>query len=59
MLVYGVVSAETERVVEFFADRQQAEAFIADVDGNEPELAAELRIEAVDFMRSTPRGRSA
>jgi hypothetical protein len=31
VLVYGVVSANTEQAVELFPDREQAEEFIAEV----------------------------
>jgi hypothetical protein len=31
MLFYGVVSAETEKVVEFFLEREAAEAMIGEV----------------------------
>jgi hypothetical protein len=48
LLVYGVVSAETEQVVELFRDREQAEAFIAEVEQDEPETVALLRVEPVE-----------
>lgn len=47
MRFFGVVSADTEQVVEFFPDRDQAEAFIAEVEEDEPETAALLRVEQV------------
>jgi hypothetical protein len=46
---YAVVGMKTERTVEVFADREQAEAFIAEVEGDEPETAAGLRVESFDF----------
>ena len=48
-MLYGVVSAQTERVVEFFLAREAAEAMIGEVWEDEPVLAEELRVEAVDF----------
>ena len=39
MLFYGVVSAQTEKVVEFFLEREAAEAMIREVRENEPLLA--------------------
>jgi hypothetical protein len=45
----GVVSAQTERVVEFFLEREAAEAMIDEVREDEPLLAEELRVEAIEF----------
>jgi hypothetical protein len=56
VLVYGVVSAETEQAVELFLEREQAEAFIAEVEQDEPETAALLRVETIEadgFSAST------
>jgi len=49
MALYGVVSAETEQVVEFFSTRERAEAMIRDVEEDDPELAEPLRVEPVEF----------
>jgi hypothetical protein len=49
MEFFGVVSAETDQVVEFLPTREQAEAMIRDVEGDEPELAKTLRVERVEF----------
>jgi len=49
LLFYGVVNKETESVVEFFLEREQAEAFIAEVEQDEPEMAALMRIEEIEF----------
>jgi hypothetical protein len=38
MVFYGVVSAQTERVVEFFLVREAAEAMIREVREDEPVL---------------------
>jgi hypothetical protein len=46
---YGVVSLETQRVVEFFATRAEAEATLARVLQDAPELDELLRIEALEF----------
>jgi hypothetical protein len=48
VLFYGVVSAQTEKVVEFFLD-EAAEAMIGEVREDEPALAEELRVEAVEL----------
>jgi hypothetical protein len=45
---YGVVSAQTERVVEFFLEREAAEGMIREVREDEPVLAEELR-EAIEL----------
>jgi hypothetical protein len=49
VVFYGVVSTNTEAVVEFFLEREQAEAFIAEVKDDEPETAALLSVEPVEF----------
>jgi hypothetical protein len=46
VLVYAVVSAETEQAVELFPDREQAEAFIAEVEQDEPDTAEPDRFSA-------------
>jgi hypothetical protein len=46
---FGVVSAQTERVVEFFLQREDAEAMISEVREDEPELAELLRVELVEL----------
>ena len=43
MLFYGVVSAQTEKVVDFFLEREAAEAMIGEVREDEPLLAEDLR----------------
>lgn len=52
MLFHGVVSAQTEEALELFLDREQAEAFITEVEQDEPETAAKLRVEAVELEAS-------
>ena len=52
MLFYGVVSAQTEKVVEFFLERDAAEAMIREVREDEPVLAEDLRVEVVEFAMS-------
>jgi hypothetical protein len=49
MLFYGVVSLTTESVVEFFLEREQGERFVAEVESDEPDTAAELRIEVIEL----------
>ena len=49
VLFYGVVSAQTEKVVEFFLEREAAEAMIGEVREDEPELAENLRVEAIEL----------
>ncbi len=49
MLVYAVVSAETEKAVDTFVRREDAERFLADVQRDDPELADRLRLEPVEL----------
>jgi hypothetical protein len=49
VLFYGVVSAQTEKVVEFFLERHAAEAMIDEVRADEPVLAEDLRVEAIEL----------
>jgi hypothetical protein len=46
---YGVVSSQTETALELFLEREQAEAFIAEVEEDQPELADELCIEEISL----------
>ena len=52
MILYGVVSAVSEKVVEFFPTRGQAEAFVAEIEKDEPELAALMSVEEIEFAES-------
>jgi hypothetical protein len=49
VLFYGVVSFQTENVVEFFLAREAAEAMIGEVRKDEPLLAEDLRVEAIEL----------
>ncbi len=49
MLFYGVVSVQTEKVVEFFFERDAAEAVIVEVRGDDPDLADVLCVEEVEL----------
>jgi hypothetical protein len=40
---------QTEKVVEFFLEREAAEAMIREVWEDEPKLAEELRVEAIEL----------
>jgi hypothetical protein len=50
VIVYAVVDRETERAVELFVRREEAEAMIAEVREDEQELATALRVEIVDLV---------
>jgi hypothetical protein len=52
ILLHGVVSSRTSKVVEFFLYRVQAETFIERVRSDDSELAGCLRVEAfeVEFV---------
>jgi hypothetical protein len=54
MLFYGVVSAQTERVVEFFLAREAAEAMIGEIREDEPLLAEELRARQYGSLTESP-----
>ncbi len=43
------MSAETEHAVELFVRREDAEAFLEDVRGDDEELAGTLRLERVEL----------
>ncbi len=47
MIFYGVISAETEKAVEMFVRRGDAEAMIEDVRRDDADLAESLRIEEI------------
>jgi hypothetical protein len=49
VLFYGVVSAQTEKVVEFFLEREAAVAMIGEVREDEPALAEGLWVEAIEL----------
>lgn len=42
-------SEHASETVELFVRREEADAFIAEVDADDPELAALLRVEAIDL----------
>jgi phosphoribosylformylglycinamidine (FGAM) synthase PurS component len=46
---YGVVSAQAEKVVEFFLEREAAEAMIREMCEDDPRLGTLLRVEAIAF----------
>ena len=49
MLVYAVVSAETEKAVETLVHREDAERFLDGVRRDDAELAERLRVEPVEL----------
>ena len=49
MLVYAVVSAETEKAVELFVRREDAERFVGEVQTDDAKLAETLRLEPVEL----------
>jgi hypothetical protein len=49
MLVYGVISAVSEKSVDLCLTREEPEAFIAEVESDEPKLAAVLRVEEIEL----------
>ncbi len=49
MIAYAVASTETQKAVETFIRREDAERFLDDVCADDPDLAADLRLEPVDL----------
>ncbi len=49
MFVYAVVSVETEKAVDTFVRREDAERFLAEVRADDPELADRLRLEPIEL----------
>ncbi len=49
MVVYAAVSAETEKAVDTFVRREDAERFLEDVRVDDSELADRLRLEPVEL----------
>jgi hypothetical protein len=47
---YAVVNDEINRVLDFFPDRQAAEAMLAEVFGDEPDWESILRIERIELV---------
>lgn len=48
-MFYGVVSSDTQKIVQFFLTREEAEAMIARVLASAPGLAGLFQIVAVEF----------
>jgi hypothetical protein len=51
MLVYAVVSDQTDKAVGLFVRREDAERFLGNVRADEPELAERLRLEPVELEK--------
>lgn len=49
MVFYGLVSWQTHSVIEFFSSADEAEAEIANVAGDEPDLASTLSVVEIDL----------
>jgi hypothetical protein len=48
VLMYGVVSSQIEKTIDLFATRREAEAFIAEVEADEPDLTDLLSVEEIE-----------
>jgi hypothetical protein len=53
VVFYAVVSDKIQRVIEFFPDRQAAEAMLAEVLGDEPHRADVLHVEQIELHSGT------
>jgi hypothetical protein len=49
MVFYGLVSAETDRAIDLFPDREAAEAMLADCLADEPGWADVLSVERIEL----------
>jgi hypothetical protein len=49
VVFYGVVSAETDKVVQFFPTRAEAEAMVVGVVEEAPELAELLEVVPIEY----------
>jgi hypothetical protein len=49
MIVYGVVSAETEETIELFVRREDAEEMVENWRRDEPDEADLLRVERIEL----------
>jgi hypothetical protein len=52
MRLYALVSAETEKTVDFYPTMDEAEGALAECLTDEPEWATVLRVEPVEFETS-------
>ena len=50
--VYGIVREQARETIELFVDRADADAFIAEVESDDRELAALLRVEPIELGAS-------
>ena len=46
---WGVVDKRTEEAIDFYVRREDAERHLADVEADEPETAAQLRLEPIEL----------
>jgi hypothetical protein len=53
VVFYAVVSDKIQRVIEFFPDRQAAEAMLKEVLGDEPHRADVLHVEQIELHSGT------
>ncbi|MGH9320579.1 MAG: hypothetical protein ACRD3V_11930 [Vicinamibacteria bacterium] len=53
MRLYALISAETQKVVDFYPTTDAAETALAECLDDEPEWAEVLRVEAVEFEASS------
>jgi hypothetical protein len=53
MVVWGVVSSEIERVIEFFSSRHEAERMLAEIVHDEPQWTEAFRIERIELGRES------
>jgi hypothetical protein len=52
--VHAVLTATGKETIELFSTREEAEGFLAEVRGDEPDLADSLGIEAIEIGEENP-----
>jgi hypothetical protein len=52
MILYGIASATSGDVEDFYASREEAEAMVARILGDEPDFEGDVWVEAIEFDQS-------
>ncbi len=51
-ILYGIASAVSDDIEDWYPSRDEAEAVVASIFGDEPDFEGELRVEAISFEQS-------
>ncbi len=52
MILYGIASARSDDIEDWYLSRDEAEATLASILRDEPDFEGELEVEAVEFVES-------